>query len=586
MRPPAPALVVARVVPDVTGLDKSFDYLVPPPLAADVGAGAIVRVPLHGRRVRGWVRSVGPPDPGVPIERLLALAKVVGRGPTVETVELAEWAARRWAGRLRALLVTASPPTVVATLPAPDRSTVPVPGPHPADALALLGTGGGVLRRGPSEDPLPVVLAACTLGPVLVVVPSVAAAGMLGARLRRAGRTVATLPDGWAAAAGGVDVVIGARAAVWGPVAGLAGVVVIDEHDEALQEERTPTWHARDVAIERARRAGVPCLLVSPVPSLAALAWAGDRMRVPARVDERASWPVLEVVDRTREEPWQRSLVTPALVRHLRDRSKRVVCVLNTTGRARLLACRSCRALQRCERCDAAVHQDDVGSMCCSRCGLVRPPVCQACGASAFATLRPGVTRLREELEAAANRPVAAVTGASDDVVPDVDVLVGTEAVLHRVRDVDVVAFLDLDAELLAPRYRAAELSVALLARAARLVGPRAHGGRLLVQTHLPRHEVIDAVLHADPGRLARTELERRRALGFPPARALAVVSGTGADAFAAELRAAPALQVSGPADGRWLVRAGGWDELGAAISGARRPKGSRLRIEVDPPRL
>jgi primosomal protein N' (replication factor Y) len=586
MTPPGPTPLVAQVVPDVTGLDKTFDYLVPPALAAEVRAGAIVRVPLHGRRVRGWVRSVGSPGPDVPLERLLAITKVVGRGPTVDVVELAEWGARRWAGRLRPLLVTASPPGVVGTLPAADRSSVPVPGPHAAEALALLTAGGGVLRRGPAEDPLTAVLAACTLGPVLVVVPSIGAAGLLAARLRRAGRTVATLPDGWAAAAGGVDVVIGARAAVWGPVVGLAAVVVVDEHDEALQEERTPTWHARDVAIERARRADVPCLLVSPVPSLAALAWAGDRVRTPARVDERAAWPVLEVVDRTREEPWRRSLVTPALVRHLRDPGQRVVCVLNTTGRARLLACRSCRELQRCERCQAAVHQDDAGSLCCSRCGMVRPPVCQACGASAFATLRPGVTRLREELEAAANRPVAVVTGSSDEVVPDVDVLVGTEAVLHRVRDVGVVAFLDLDAELLAPRYRAAEQALALLARAARLVGPRAQGGRLLVQTHLPRHEVIDAVLHADPGRLARTELERRRALGFPPVRALAVVSGTGADAFAEGLREDPALEVSGPADGRWLVRAARWDELGPAISAARRPKGSRLRIEVDPARL
>src|SRR6185312_9104725 len=118
---------------------------------------------------------------------------------------------------------------------------------------------------------------------------------------------------------------------------------------------------------------------------------------------------------------------------------------------------------------------------------------------------------------------VGVVTGDSDSL-PDCDVLVGTEAVLHRAEHADVVAFLDLDAELLAPRYRAAEQAMTLLVRAARLVGGRAGGGRLLVQTFLPRHEVLQAVLHADPSRAAKVELSRRELLGLPPFAALAAV--------------------------------------------------------------
>ena len=94
----------------------------------------------------------------------------------------------------------------------------------------------------------------------------------------------------------------------------------------------------------------------------------------------------------------------------------------------------------------------------------------------------------------------------------------------------DVVAFLDLDAELLAPRYRAAEQAMALLARAARLVGAASGGGRLLVQTFLPRHEVLQAVLHADPSRLAKVESARRELLGLPPFAALAAIAGAGAE--------------------------------------------------------
>jgi primosomal protein N' (replication factor Y) len=176
------------------------------------------------------------------------------------------------------------------------------------------------------------------------------------------------------------------------------------------------------------------------------------------------------------------------------------------------------------------------------------------------------------------------VSGADDGAPPAAGVYVGTEAVLHRVAQADVVAFLDIDAELLAPRYRAAEQAMALLVRGARLAGDRVHGGRLLVQTFLPRHEVLQAALHADPGRLVEPERARRELLGLPPAMALAALSGSGSDEMAAALLGAPGLQVGGGA-GRWTVKAPTWPELGAAIIATPRPKGSRVRVEVDPPR-
>jgi primosomal protein N' (replication factor Y) len=193
--------------------------------------------------------------------------------------------------------------------------------------------------------------------------------------------------------------------------------------------------------------------------------------------------------------------------------------------------------------------------------------------------IRPGVSRLREEIEAAAGRPVGIVTGESD-AVPPCDVLVGTEAVLHRVSRADVVAFIDLDAELLAPRYRAGEQAMALLIRAARLVGGRSDGGRLLVQTFVPRHEVLQAVLHADPSRFAKVEMSRREMLNLPPFAALAAVSGAGA----AEFADATGLESSADRD-VVLLRAPTWDDLGRAIARAPRLKGSRLRIAVDPAR-
>jgi primosomal protein N' (replication factor Y) len=153
------------------------------------------------------------------------------------------------------------------------------------------------------------------------------------------------------------------------------------------------------------------------------------------------------------------------------------------------------------------------------------------------------------------------------------------------VGEADVVAFLDFDGELLAPRFRATEQAMALLVRAARLVGPRRDGGRIIVQTRLPRHDVLDAALHADPGRLVDTERARRRSLGFPPYAAIAAVTGSGTEQFAAALRAVPQLAVLGGAE-RILVRAEDWATLADGLASVERPIGSRVRVEVDPPRI
>ncbi len=225
--------------------------------------------------------------------------------------------------------------------------------------------------------------------------------------------------------------------------------------------------------------------------------------------------------------------------------------------------------------------------------------VCARCGATRMKALRLGVTRVREELEALAGVAVAEVwgpaasDGAEEDRVRRARVVVGTEAALHRVRDADAVVFLEFDSELLAPRFRAAEEAVALLARAARLVagssvehdGDRAPG-RVVVQTRQPRHPALVAAVSADPGVLATAEREVRQALGLPPFSALAVVSGQAAGPYGVALRhAAPdGVEVSGPVDGRWSVRAPAHGALCDLLSSVSRPAG-RLRVEVDPVR-
>lgn len=307
------------------------------------------------------------------------------------------------------------------------------------------------------------------------------------------------------------------------------------------------------------------------------------RLIAPGRAAERAGWPLVDVVDLARQDPLRTDLYSTRVVDLVRS-GGRVVCVLNRKGRVPLLACRSCGELAGCEACGAAVGTSESGALVCKRCAAVRPQVCLSCGSSGFKARRLGTARAREDLERLAGVPVGEVTGETGPL-PDSSVLVGTEAVLRRVEEADAVAFLDLDAELLAPRYRAGEEAMALIARAARILGPRERGGRLVLQTRLARHEVVLAALHADPTRVSGAETVRRRELSWPPFTAMAHVSGAPAAEYATALRGQPGVQVLGPAAAAWLVRAPDHDALCAALAATRRPPG-RLRIAVDPPRL
>ncbi len=425
-----------------------------------------------------------------------------------------------------------------------------------------------------------------------MLVPSTGWAERLAARLRRRGHAATT---SWDEARAGWPVVVGTRAGAWAPLPMLAAALVLDAHDPAYREESAPTYSAVDVVVERARRDGAACLLVSPVPpvtlpSATVLSSSGP--------DERNGWALLERVDRRAADP-RTGLFSDEFVRLARavleqtegggsrearnvaggpnasDERAPFVCVYNRTGGASLLACAKCGELTRCARCGAAARRDrheDV--LRCPRCGETRPVVCTACGGLRTRTLRPGVSRIREELEALLGVPVGEVAGPrrrgagrprSDSseasgqrpsAVPPVadatstaaPVLVGTEAVLHRVRRAAAVAFLDIDLHLMSPRLSATEETLSLLVRASRLVGPRGAGpswARVQVQTRAPDHPVLLAAGRGDPSPVLAEELEVRRLASLPPFAAMALVSGKQAEVYAEALRSS--LAPDGP---------------------------------------
>ncbi len=624
-----------RVRTDVPAVPKLFDYAVPESWSDDVTVGSRVRVVLHGRRVGGWVvdDDVTPPTGVEP----LALKQWSGWGPPPRVLELAEWAAWRWAGPVSFFLGAASPQGTVRRLPPAPVDARPgggsataavsapgasAPGPLTPGLAVMVGGavragGSTLLRLPPTLDLIDVVLSVVTdpeiaarPGGVLVLVPAHGWAERLCAPLVRRGYAATTE---WDRARAGWPIVVGSRSAAWSPLPRLAAAVVLDCHDESYHEESAPTYGAVDVVTERARREGSPCIVTSPCPPVVVAA-GRSVVALPAGL-ERAGWSTVECVDRRAADP-RSGMFSDEFVRvaravlddrELTTRRGPLVCFYDRTGRARLLACAHCGELARCTACGAAVAQGGTG-LRCPRCHSERPLVCAACGRLRMKTLRAGVTRLGEELSALLGVEVGEVSGPSRSAtvtaVPDTPVLIGTEAVLHRVRRAAAVAFLDIDLHLLAPRFSATDETLALLVRASRMVGPR-HAGppssRVLVQTRVPDHPVLVAVRRGEPGAVAVAEESMRRSAGLPPFSALAALSGPLAPEYADALRTAGSAGGTGEAgsvggvsgaggvsvsqlpDGRTLVQAPDHTTLCDLLGAVPRPSGRGLRVEVDP---
>ncbi len=521
-----------------------------------------------------------------------------------------------------------------------------------------------VIQISPSDDWLALTEQVCELGRVLVLTPTLRAAHRLAGQLESKQVSVAIAPKEWEKAAA-AQVVLGARGAAWAPAGPLEAVVVFDEHDQSYQSEAAPTWHARTVAMQRALVDGAKCFLVSPAPSpdaihfgqltdlavsidtasstptsnLTASSTSASNAVVAEESAERATtghlsteslsagarsaWPLIEIVDRRGDDPMAGEWCSDRLARVITDarpaaneasttantgstagdsaQPGRVVCVLNRKGRARLAICRDCGELARNETTGTALKIDG-DELIDPQTGEARPIVCASCGSLKFRRARLGVKGVAAELEALARQRVVQATSDNPQTYDDeADFFIGTEAVLHRVPTANVVAFLDFDQELTAPRYRAEEEAMALLVLAARMVGGDSNNqfgknmnsepGRVLVQTRQPDHPVLIAATSGKLLEWSARLLESRRKLRQPPYVSWALISGAAAEEyinglhdFAESRGLSNDLEIASTSDGVWRVRSRQPDQLHAALTRTARPKG-RLRVAIDPVR-
>jgi primosomal protein N' (replication factor Y) len=433
--------------------------------------------------------------------------------------------------------------------------------------------------------------------------------------------------------------VVGARSALFLPYADLGLIVVDEEHDPAYKQEDGVRYNARDLAVVRSRLAQAVVVLASATPSAesyqAALEGRHTLLTLPERPTAH-SLPAVEIVDlrgRPRAEPRLLSdELREALETNLARRGQTLV-FLNRRGFATYLQCPACGAPVACPQCSVTLtwHRT-AGALICHHCHHHRrpPATCPECGGGTLEPFGVGTEQIEAALKAC--YPLAAVErldrdaarrmGAQRRILRDwragtTDILVGTQMVSkgHDIPGVTLVAVLLADLSLNVPDFRAAERTLQLLVQVAGRAGRGNVAWRVLVQTFRPGHPSVAAVTHHDYTGFMAGELERRRALGYPPFARLVNVRLDGTDATAVE-RAARELAgqlrrqartlglgeeaVLGPAPpplerlrGRWrwqvLLRSADVPALRALARFARAAEGAirrgrmRLAIDVDP---
>ena len=435
-----------------------------------------------------------------------------------------------------------------------------------------------------------------------------------------------------AVAAGGAPVVVGARSALFLPFPDLGLIVVDEEHETAFKQEDGVAYHARDMAVVRARLAEAPAVLVSATPSLETLAnvEAGRYGRITLSSRHGgATLPAVEVIDLRDAPPERGRFLSPVLVAAIDEtlgRGEQAMLFLNRRGYAPLTLCRACGHRMQCPNCTAwLVEHRARRALSCHHCGHTEPipPLCPSCGAEhSLVPIGPGVERITEEVEAVfpdARRlvmasdtlpgPHAAAEAARRIAAREVDLIIGTQIVAKgwHFPHLTLVGVVDADLGLAGGDLRAAERTVQLLHQVAGRAGRAEAPGRVLLQTFSPEHPVMRALVGGDLRHFMDTEAESRRPGGWPPYGRLAALivsadAAQAADAVARDLgQTAPrgdGIRVLGPAPAPLAILRGRHRRrlllktrrdvavqpiLREWLERVRVPGGARVDIDVDP---
>ncbi|GBQ67404.1 primosome assembly protein PriA [Ameyamaea chiangmaiensis NBRC 103196] len=606
--------VVARVdVPPLpTGLRRFVDWvaaytLSPPGMVLAMALRACsTEVP---RVVQGWVATDTPPADlrMTPARRrvLDALARSAPQGGAdlqrAADVGASVLRGLEQSGALRMVPMDAAPPFPT---PDPDHHPPRLSGDQDDAAAALRACVAerqfsvtlleGVTGSGKTEIYLEAVAACLAQGQqALVLLPEIALSAQWTARFERrfgvapavwhSDLTPRLRRQTWRAVRDGqVRVLVGARSALFLPFETLGVIIVDEEHETAFKQEDGVTYHARDMAIVRARLAQAPAILVSATPSLETLTNVETgrygRIALGAR-HGGATMPDVEAIDMRADPPERGLFLSPRLVEAMRAtfaREEQAMLFLNRRGYAPLTLCRTCGHRMECPNCSAwLVEHRARRILTCHHCGYVEPipDACPSCQTSGSLTpIGPGVERITEEARATfpdarllvmtsdtLTSPTATAAAVAQIADRTVDLVIGTQIVAKgwHFPHLTLAGIVDADLGLGGGDLRAAERSVQLLHQVAGRTGRAQAQGRVLLQSYVPEHPVMQALVSGDFAAFMAREAEQRRPGHWPPFGRLAAIivsadSAEAADAVADALgRCAPAfdgVDVLGPA--------------------------------------
>ncbi|MGA8647999.1 MAG: primosomal protein N' [Candidatus Sulfotelmatobacter sp.] len=349
---------------------------------------------------------------------------------------------------------------------------------------------------------------------------------------------------------GDARMVVGTRSAVFAPVADLALIIVDEEHDSSYKQEETPRYHARDVAVMRAKMANAAVVLGSATPSLESYFNARKNkytlVELPDRVEQRPL-PEVEIIDMRQEfqETGHEQVISRKLAAEIKerfDRKEQVMVLLNRRGYSPVVLCRTCGKTLECQNCAIALtHHKREHKMVCHYCGYTAPvpKTCVHCGSEYVYFLGTGSEKLEELLHGMF--PQARIARLDRDTVRghedfertlnalsagELDLLVGTQMIAkgHDIHGVTLVGVIGADSALGLPDFRAAERTFQLLTQVAGRAGRGQSPGKVILQTYFQDHYAVQYAARHDFAGFYDKELRFRSWMHYPPYSALANV--------------------------------------------------------------
>jgi primosomal protein N' (replication factor Y) len=349
---------------------------------------------------------------------------------------------------------------------------------------------------------------------------------------------------------GDARMVVGTRSAVFAPVADLALIIVDEEHDSSYKQEETPRYHARDIAVMRAKMANAAVVLGSATPSLESYYNAKKNkyalVELPDRVEQRPL-PEVEIIDMRQEfqETGHEQVISRKLAAEIKerfDRKEQVMVLLNRRGYSPVALCRTCGKTLECQNCAIALtHHKREHKMICHYCGYTAPvpKACVHCGSEYVYFLGTGSEKLEELLHGMF--PQARIARLDRDTVRghedfertlnalsegELDLLVGTQMIAkgHDIHGVTLVGVVGADSALGLPDFRAAERTFQLLTQVAGRAGRGQSPGKVVLQTYFQDHYAVQYAARHDFAGFYDKELRFRSWMHYPPYSALANV--------------------------------------------------------------